>query len=140
MSEESKIADEELNRDVAADNLTSSAQSKSDDADQGEGDGHIAQGNDEESAGKKKKSKKSKLKKALGKDDDQTEASSSSNPSSRLTTGMVEQLMEMNPSLKNEVANMDKNEAAEKLRSLDVASLLTGMVYFTLVFKRLQLI
>lgn len=140
MSEESKIVDEELSRDVAADSLTASAQSKSEDADQGEDDGQIGQGNEEEPAGKKKKSKKSKLKKALGKDDDPAEGSSSSNPSSRLTTGMVEQLMEMNPSLKNEVANMDKNEAAEKLRSLDVASLLTGMVYFTLALKRLQLI
>lgn len=84
------------------------------------------------SSAKKKKSKKAKIKKALGvlkKDDGAASGSSSSaNPASKLTTEMVEQLLEMNPSLKNEVAGMDKVKAAEALKKLDVADLLTGMV------------
>jgi len=85
----------------------------------------------ESSTAKKKKSKKAKLKKALGVDShDDKEAGSSSNlnPASKLTNGMVEQLLEMNPSLKSEVEGMDKNNAAEAVRKLDVADLLTGMV------------
>ncbi|KAL8859679.1 MAG: hypothetical protein Q9178_003793 [Gyalolechia marmorata] len=101
-------------------------------------------GDDEEAAGgespdavaagssaKKKKSKKAKIKKALGiinKEDGEANGSSSSpNPASKLTTEMVEQLLEMNPSLKGEVAGMDKEKAAEALKKLDVADLLTGM-------------
>ena len=121
MSEESKIADPELNRDVAAENVAPAAQDDNDGPEE-EGEG----------ASKKKKSKKAKLKKALGRDGDTSEAGSSSNPSSKLTDGMLEQLMEMNPSLRSEVANMDKSEAAEKLKSLDVASLMTGLVYYVL--------
>ncbi|KAL8760054.1 MAG: hypothetical protein Q9184_003436 [Pyrenodesmia sp. 2 TL-2023] len=80
------------------------------------------------SSAKKKKSKKAKIKKALGvlKKDDGA-ASSSANPASKLTTEMVEQLLEMNPSLKSEVAGMEKEKAAEALKKLDVADLLTGM-------------
>ena len=83
------------------------------------------------SAAKKKKSKKAKFKQALGvgkkQDDDRDTSGSSSNPASKLTSEMVEQLLEMNPSLKSEVAGMDKEKAAETLRKLDVADLLTGM-------------
>ena len=81
---------------------------------------------------KKKKSKKAKLKKAFGvsgSEDGNAEGSSgSANPASKLTTGMVEQLLEMNPSLKSEVAGMNKEKAAQTLKKLDVADLLTGMV------------
>ena len=81
------------------------------------------------STAKKKKSKKAKLKKALGVESSQSkEASSSSNPASKLTNGMVEQLLEMNPSLKSEVSGMDKNNAAEAVKKMEVADLLTGMV------------
>lgn len=83
------------------------------------------------SAAKKKKSKKAKLKQALGvgkKENGDKEASGGpSNLGSKLTSGMVEQLLEMNPSLKGEVAGMDKEKAAETLKKLDVADLLTGM-------------
>lgn len=83
-------------------------------------------------ATKKKKSKKAKLKKALGIEAGQdAEASSSSNPASKLTDGMVEQLLEMNPSLKSEVAGMDKANAAAAVKKLDIADLLTGMVSST---------
>ena len=81
------------------------------------------------SAAKKKKSKKAKLKKAFGVDSNHDEeASSSSTPASKLTNGMVEQLLEMNPSLKSEVAGLGKDNAAEAVRKMDVADLLTGMV------------
>lgn len=86
------------------------------------------------SSAKKKKSKKAKLKKAFGvgngEDGGGEGSSSSSNPASKLTTGMVEQLLEMNPSLKGEVAGMDKERAAATLKKLDVADLLTGMVIY----------
>lgn len=86
------------------------------------------------SSAKKKKSKKAKLKKAFGvgsgEDGGGDGSSSSSNPASKLTTGMVEQLLEMNPSLKSEVAGMDKEKAAATLKKLDVADLLTGMVIY----------
>ena len=80
---------------------------------------------------KKKKSKKAKLKKAIGmgsKSEEGESSKSSSNPASKLTNEMIEQLLEMNPSLKGEVAGMSKDKAAEKIKSLDVADILTGMV------------
>ena len=87
-------------------------------------------------AAKKKKSKKAKLKKALGVQSSQdAEVSSSSNPASKLTDGMVEQLLEMNPSLKSEVAGMDKANAAAAVKKLDIADLLTGMVSYNTRWK-----
>lgn len=84
------------------------------------------------SASKKKKSKKAKIKKifgAKGKEDGSTEAAEgSTNPASKLTPDMVEQLLELNPSLKSEFAGMDAEKAADTLKKLDVADLLTGMV------------
>lgn len=86
-------------------------------------------------ASKKKKSKKAKIKSALsvgksssGNDEAQSgESSSSSNPASKLTSGMVQQLLEMNPSLKNEVSGLSKEQAANEIKKLDVSDLLTGM-------------
>ncbi len=84
------------------------------------------------STAKKKKSKRAKIKKLIGgggADHGEGDASgSSSNPASKLTGEMVEQLLEMNPSLKSEVAGMDKEKAAEAVKKLDVSDLLTGMV------------
>lgn len=40
---------------------------------------------------------------------------------------MIEPLLEMNPALKNELAAMDKNKAAEALSNLDISQLLTGL-------------
>ena len=81
------------------------------------------------SMSKKKKSKKSKLKQVLGAREDvkPEEAPTSLSPARKLTPGMIEQLLEMNPSLKSEVEGMDKEQAAERLKKLDVADLLTGM-------------
>lgn len=79
------------------------------------------------SKSKKKKSKRARLKKALGAKVEDETADGPTNPASKLTAEMVEQLLEMNPSLKGEVAGMDKEKAAETLKKLDVADLLTGM-------------
>lgn len=76
---------------------------------------------------KKKRSKKAKMKKLLGAQYSSVDAGASSNPASKLTPGMVDQLLEMNPSLKGEVAGLNKDMAVDKLKKLDVADLITGM-------------
>ncbi|KAL8778246.1 MAG: hypothetical protein Q9213_007498 [Squamulea squamosa] len=136
MNEESKEVDPTVDAEVVKELLLS----------QGEGNESVSNedGEEEESAegqdpnavaagssAKKKRSKKAKIKKALGvvksEGGEASGASGSANPASKLTTEMVEQLLEMNPSLKGEVAGMDKEKAAEALKKLDVADLLTGM-------------
>ena len=99
------------------------------DASDGEDDGG-EEGSAEAAAARteKKKSKKARFKKLIGGTQDAGEgSSSSSNPASKLTPGMVDQLLEMNPSLKGEVAGLDKSKAVEALKKLDVSDLLTGM-------------
>ena len=59
---------------------------------------------------------------------DKDVSSSSSNPASKLTSSQLEQLLEVNPALKSEVSGIDKEQAADRLKKLDVADLLTGMV------------
>ncbi|CAL8576697.1 glycylpeptide N-tetradecanoyltransferase [Xanthoria parietina] len=136
MTEESKEVDPKLDAEVVKDILAnqddeheslSNEDGDEEEPAEGEAPDAVAAG----SSAKKKKSKKAKMKKALGivkKEDGEASASSgSANPASKLTTEMVEQLLEMNPSLKGEVAGMDKEKAAEALKKLDVADLLTGM-------------
>ncbi|KAL9017453.1 MAG: hypothetical protein Q9185_005215 [Variospora sp. 1 TL-2023] len=134
MSEESK----EVDPVVDADAIKEVAEGTENDAASGE-DADAADDAEVEnedavaacSSAKKKTSKRAKIKKALGalgKDDGAAgNSDSAANPASKLTTEMVEQLLEMNPSLKNEVAGMDKEKAADALKKLDVADLLTGM-------------
>ena len=122
MAEASKISDPDLGKNF---NNPSQDQDANNDVDNAEAGGASAEDGGEGSIDKKKKTKKAKLKKALtGRD----VPGSSSNPASKLTSGMVEQLLEMNPSLKSEVAGLDKDQATEKLKKLDVADMLTGMV------------
>lgn len=137
MSAESKEIDSKAQEEVVNKALTSQGSTKTDNDETDEEESTEATNADAiatTSSTKKQKSKKAKLKKAFGvgaKDDDGAEgSSSSSNPASKLTPGMVEQLLEMNPSLKSEVAGMNKDKAAEALKKLDVADLLTGMVIF----------
>ncbi len=138
MAEESKEVDTKVDAEVVNEaaedkeedtDVLSNEDGDEDEAAGGESPDAVAAG----SSAKKKKSKKAKIKKALGiinKEDGEASGSSSSpNPASKLTTEMVEQLLEMNPSLKGEVAGMDKQKAAEALKKLDVADLLTGMVW-----------
>ena len=130
MSEESKEVDLQVAVEAVEETLDSNTKTANQDEVSGEDDGGDSTNTDKvasSSTEKKKKSKKAKLKKALGAGDKGNEPDGS-NPASKLTTGMVEQLLEMNPSLKSEVAGMDKEKAAETLKKLDVADLLTGMV------------
>ena len=132
--EESKVVDPKIDEDAARDVLAQATKGSADhdsaeeveNVDNKDSDA-IAAG----SAAKKKKSKKAKLKQALsiGKKDgeDKNESGDPSSSANKLTSGMVEQLLEMNPSLKSEVSGMDKEKATETLKKLDVADLLTGM-------------
>ncbi|PYI34786.1 glycylpeptide N-tetradecanoyltransferase [Aspergillus indologenus CBS 114.80] len=45
----------------------------------------------------------------------------------KLTPKAVEALLENNPALKNELAGLDKDKAAEALRKMDISELLTGL-------------
>ena len=132
--EESKVVDPKVDEEVAKDVLDQPINGTADQDSAEEVETSRSKDTDAvaaASAAKKKKSKKAKLKQALSvgkKDNDDKETSgSSSNSAGKLTSGMVEQLLEMNPSLKSEVAGMDKEKAAEALKKLDVADLLTGM-------------
>ena len=132
MNAESKLADPKAEEDATREAL---GQSSTTDQDSAEEVGSIDNKDTDSiaagSVAKKKKSKKAKLKKALGvnsKDGDNDVSEGSSNPASKLTGNMVEQLLEMNPSLKSEVSGMDKDKAAETLKKMNVADLLTGLV------------
>ncbi|KAI4179258.1 MAG: hypothetical protein L6R41_007950 [Letrouitia leprolyta] len=135
MTEESKEVDPTPNAEAVRE-VSESIENENTSGGEVDEENHVEAGDSQDataagSSTKKKKSKKSKIKKALGassKDDGAVgNSSSSANPASKLTTEMVEQLLEMNPSLKGEVAGMDKEKAAETLKKLDVADLLTGM-------------
>lgn len=133
MTEESKQVDPRANEEAVKEIFNQAATNDDehddayDDADTTTADA-VAAG----SATKKKKSKKAKLKKLISASSNQNGeaegSSSSSKSASKLTDGMVEQLLDMNPSLRGEVAGMDKSKAAETLKKLDVADLLTGLV------------
>ena len=132
--EESKIVDPKIDEEAAKDVLDQYANSTADQDSAEDVEPTDNKGSDAvaaDSVAKKKKSKKARLKQALSvgkkEDEDKEVTSSSSNPASKLTSEMVEQLLEMNPSLKGEVAGMDKEKATETLKKLDVADLLTGM-------------
>ena len=135
MTEESKLTDPQVEADAAKEILGQSSTTDQDSAEEvGPSDNKDTDSVAAGSEAKKKRSKKAKLKKALGvssRDGDQGTSGSSSNTASKLTSNMVDQLLEMNPSLKSEVSGMKTDEAAEKLKKMDVADLLTGMVSWT---------
>ena len=134
MTEESKEIDPQVAKEALHETITSSQHDEEVDDNEPEEEDEAASPDTVASGAvaKKKRSKKSKLKKALGVANrnavDTEKSDRSANPASKLTTSMVEQLLEMNPSLKNEVAGMSKEKAAETIKKLDVADLLTGMV------------
>ena len=75
---------------------------------------------------KKKKSKKSKIVAALTGNKDS--APDPPKPAgSKMTPDMMNTLLEMNPSLKGEMSGMNKQQAAELLKKMDVSELLTGL-------------
>ena len=131
MAEESKEVDPKVAEDAITEIIDSELGGASNDEEADEDEEHESTNTDAVATGaaaKKKKSKKAKFKKALGiggKED--ADASSSSKPANKLTQAHVEQLLEMNPSLKGEVAGLNTEKATEKLKKLDVADLLTGM-------------
>ncbi|KAL8773675.1 MAG: hypothetical protein Q9209_001441 [Squamulea sp. 1 TL-2023] len=135
MNEESKEADPTVDAEVVKEILLNQEEGNESVSNEDGEENEPVEGQDPSavaagSNAKKKKSKKAKIKKALGivqKENGESSTSGSTNPASKLTTEMVEQLLEMNPSLKGEVAGMDKETAAEALKKLDVADLLTGM-------------
>ena len=132
MAEESKIADPKIDEDAAKEVLGQSSTTDQDSAeDVDPRENQDADSVAASSATKKKRSKKAKLKKALRvgeKDGGREVGEGSSTPASKLTGDMVDQLLEINPSLKSEVSGLDKGEAQEKLKKMDVADLLTGLV------------
>lgn len=133
MTEESKQVDPRANEEAVKEifNQAATNDDEHDDADD-DADTTTADAVAAGSATKKKKSKKAGLKKLISASSNQNGeaegSSSSSKSASKLTDGMVEQLLDMNPSLRGEVAGMDKSKAAETLKKLDVADLLTGLV------------
>lgn len=138
MNAESKVVDPKVDEEVAKEVLAPSSTSDHDSAedvdtteDVDPADGKASDAIAAGSEAKKKKSKRTKLKKALGVSSKQNEGDNaskgSSNPAGRLTSGQAEQLLEMNPSLKGEVAGMEKEKALETIKNMDVSNLLTGM-------------
>ncbi|MCJ1483199.1 glycylpeptide N-tetradecanoyltransferase [Schaereria dolodes] len=133
MSEASKEVDHQVSAEALAEVLELDSKATVQDGGSSEDEGADITNTDTvamSSSAKKKKSKKAKLKKAfgVGKKENELEGSNgASNPASKLTAGMVDELLEMNPSLKGEVAGMNKEKAVEILKKLDVADLLTGM-------------
>ncbi|KAL8965087.1 MAG: hypothetical protein Q9183_004037, partial [Haloplaca sp. 2 TL-2023] len=133
MAEESKEVDPAANK-VAIEEILDEATHESASAEDVDNEEAATEGETPAagSSSKKKKSKRSKVKKALGvaghDDAAATDPSSSTAPASKqLTSGMVDQLLEMNPSLKGELAGMNKEQAAEAVKKLDVSDMLTGM-------------
>lgn len=134
MTEESKVVDLEIDEEATKDALNESVNGVTDLESGDEVETIEAQDADSVAAGsakKKKKSKKAKLKKVLGvgnkEDGDKDASGSSSNPSSKITSGMVEQILTMNPSLKAELSGKTKEGQTEAVRKMDVSELLTGM-------------
>ncbi|KIV77643.1 hypothetical protein PV11_09430 [Exophiala sideris] len=75
---------------------------------------------------KKKKSKKSKLVAALT-GNKSSEPAESSQPAAKLSDDHVKKLLDMNPSLKGELAGVPPAKAAEILKKMDAAQLLSGL-------------
>ncbi|EXJ95939.1 glycylpeptide N-tetradecanoyltransferase [Capronia coronata CBS 617.96] len=75
---------------------------------------------------KKKRSKRSKLVSAL-KGEKLSEPAESSKSPSKLPDEAVKKLLEMNPSLKGELAGIPPEKASEILRKMDVSQLLSGI-------------
>jgi glycylpeptide N-tetradecanoyltransferase len=78
----------------------------------------------EGAAKKKKKTKRKKIADAVtGKKD----AGEPSKPASQMSDSSIQTLLEMNPSLKGELAGMPPAQAQEMLKKMDINQLLTGM-------------
>lgn len=131
MSEQSKIIDTEPTKEAIED--LSRPDHNTDESDEDGSVPSLTNGSSAASStAKKKKSRKAKLKKILGGSSHDAQVEESQDPSNgagQLTPGMVGQLLQMNPSLKGDVAGLNHEQAAEALKKLDAADLLTGMVW-----------
>jgi glycylpeptide N-tetradecanoyltransferase len=77
---------------------------------------------------KKKKSKKSKLVSAItGKSSSKSDEPQAESSTPKLSEDSIKKLLDMNPSLKGELANMPAEKAAEVLKKMDVSQLLSGL-------------
>ncbi|KAL6243816.1 glycylpeptide N-tetradecanoyltransferase [Rhinocladiella similis] len=76
---------------------------------------------------KKKRSKRSKIVSAITGNKASEAAESSSQPAAKLSNDHIKQLLEMNPTLKGELAGMPTEKAADVLRKMDLQQLLSGM-------------
>lgn len=113
---------------LSTDGAPNGVQKDGDDGESKGGEGLAAA----EASEKKKKSKKDKLKKlASGKNRNEGPLSTET-AGQKLTPGMVDQLLEMNPSLKGELSGLDKGKQVEAIKKLDVADLMSGMVWMIL--------
>ena len=65
--------------------------------------------------------------KAKGTEKAMEDEPSSEKSGSKISHGDAEKLLALNPALQRELAGMDKEKAAEKLRKMDIAELLTGL-------------
>ena len=131
MAQESKEVDQKVDKEAIQESLGL----KTDDTqDKIAAEGQAANGVNKEdheaaeSIDEKKKSKKDKLKKMIGGKSATEDANHSDPAGKKLTPGMVDQLLDMNPSLKSELSGLDKAEQAEAIKKLDAADLLAGMV------------
>ncbi|KAL9105150.1 MAG: hypothetical protein Q9187_008804 [Circinaria calcarea] len=129
MSEQSKIIDSEPTKEAIEE--LSRPSHNTDESDEDGSVPSLTNGSSvASSTAKKKKSRKAKLKKILGgsSHDAQVEGSQgSSNGTGKPSPGMMEQLLEMNPSLKGDVAGLSHEKAEEALKRLNATDLLTGM-------------
>lgn len=89
--------------------------------------GEIAQTGEGEASKKKRKSKSKKVKDALTVGPT-VNASVSDPTKASVTEAQFQQLLSMNPSLKNEVADMDPAKIEELMKNMDLSTALSGMV------------
>lgn len=92
--------------------------------------GENADGQTETKKKKKRKPKKKKIKDALT-GGPTVEASESDATKAVLTEAQFQQLLAMNPSLKNEVAAMDPAKVKELMQNMDLTTALSGLVLKT---------
>ena len=131
MAEESKEVDVKIDQEAGQETLGISTDSASNGVGK---DGNVEKGRESEdlvaadASEKKKKSKKDKLKKLVGGKSGNENPPPTETAGQKLTPGMVDQLLEMNPSLKGELSGLDKGKQVEAIKKLDVADLMSGMV------------
>lgn len=92
--------------------------------------GENADGQTETKKKKKRKPKKKKIKDALT-GGPTVEASEADATKAVLTEAQFQQLLAMNPSLKNEVAAMDPAKVKELMQNMDLTTALSGLVLKT---------